>query len=211
MAGFSYATSMSATRDTLQALQLAPSQTIQKGDALKYSAGKVTPASAQTDKIDFIADEPAVSTATSLTLVNCVHVSAGSVFKIPVPLLASAVAANSNSTNTQAIFALTGSVANDLAGMVVYFPTTKEQRVVVSNTYNSNIVTVVFAEPTARAITTGDTCSLTPLIVGNKVQKLDSSTPSRALSAAKADITGGNVIIRKIDMKNKFAYVSFAA
>lgn len=111
------------------------------------------------------------------------------------PLL-NRVAATSNSSTSQAICAYGGSTG-DFTGGIVYLPDQDWQGVVTSSAVAAAAVTLVFAPPAPRACTTGDVVCAIPFGVGNS-PKFASSNPQLGLSNAVADISGGNVLVRKV-------------
>lgn len=118
-----------------------------------------------------------------------------------VPLIGGATGATalSNSNAAQAICAYGGSTG-DLTGGCVYLPEQDWQGVITSSAVSGSNVTLVFTPPAPRACTTGDTVQALPFGVG-AAPKWDSTNPHLGLSNAVADVTGGNVLVRKVRMQ----------
>lgn len=210
MAGFNFLKSVGGQRDIPVKLQMIASGTITKGDALEFASGKLQRCNGQTDKPLFIAAEDATSTSTSLTKVACYPHGAGqSIFEVAHTPLVDGVACNSNASTTTVICALTDGSTSDLVGGLVYIPELDQTRVITANTYSSNVVTITVAEAFTVAPTTTHTARITAFGFGTTALKLDGTNYHKAISSARADITGGNVRVWDVDLKNKVVQVVF--
>lgn len=208
MPGFEWNQNLCGGRDVTHKLQIKASATVAAGDALEFADGKLQRCSAQADLPRYVALEGATSTATSLTKISVIP-TFGNVFNVSFTPLVNDLAGQSNATTTNVKVALADGSANDLAGGLVYVKELDETRLIVSNTYSSNVVTIVVAEAFSVAPTTTHTIRVVPFGPGTNALKLDSTNPHKAISVAIADITGGKVSIFDVDMKRKVAKVSF--
>lgn len=208
MAGFSFSKSRDGNTDIIRDdLQMAASATITAGDALEFANGKLQRANAQADTPEYVALEGNTTTSTSLVKPKVIEVGR-STFTVPHTPLINDVAVNSGSTTT-VLCALADGSSSDMVGGVVYFPEQNEHRIITANTYSSNVVTITFVEPLPRAAASGDTVRATAFGPGTRAVKLDSSNPHKAVSSARADVSGGSVRIRKVDLKNRVLEVYF--
>lgn len=208
MAGFSFSKSRDNNTDVIRDdLQIAASATVTAGDALEFSNGKLQRCNAQADTPEYIALEGATSTSTSLTTIKVQEIGRSTSYVAHTPLI-NDVAVNSGSTTT-VLCALTDGSSSDMVGGVVYFPEQDLHRIITANTYSSNVVTITFVEPLPRAAAAGDTVRATAFGPGTRAVKLDSSNPHKAVSSARADVSGGSVRIRKVDLKKRVLEVYF--
>lgn len=210
MGGFQYVNDVLAA-ELIDYYQLAASQSVVPGDALKFSNGKVTPVSAQTDVAMGVARDTATSTATSITTIGVVRANNGlTKFKIFFTPLVNDLAAQSNSTITQSKVALTDGSSSDLVGGYVYCKELNETRLITANTYSSNVVTLTH-EAFTRIVTTGDTLRVIGFGPGDAAVKFGSSNPQRNISNVIADLASGKLTVHEVNLAKKFAIVSFNA
>lgn len=133
------------------------------------------------------------------------------IFATDITPLADDVAALTNTTTTQCVFAALGyggEATNDFTNGTVYFPVFDSQHHITGDTFGGGNHTLDFVPATVRAVTVGDTiraCVFGP----GRSPKLNSSNPHLGLSNAAADKAGGKVLINSVDLKNKRAYLSF--
>ncbi len=225
--------------DTLVPLvyQLAASQTVYPGYAVKFSNGKVTPISAQTDVSigiilgtantpdevspsvpsvpstpDLTSTSPVAitTTSTSVVFVRVIPSNLGlTKFRIGFTPLVDDVAAESNSTITQSKVALTDGSSSDLVGGYVYCKELGEAKLITANTYSSNVVTLTHAA-FSRIVTTGDTLRVIPFGPGDTAVKFLAST-YHGISNAIADLSSGKLTVHRVNLPKKYAIVSFNA
>lgn len=234
MAGFEYVPDGGVDTEVLRTYQLAASQTVYPGDAVKFSNGHVTPVSGQTDvAIGVISqvtgrpgDNPTIPTIPEITTLSPLPITSGATvqlfvkvvlayggltrFRIGFTPLVNDLDAESNSTITQSKVALTDGSSSDLVGGLVYCPELDEARIITANTYSSNVVTLTHLA-FSRIVTTGDTLRVVAFGPGDAAVKFGSSNPQRTIATAIADVASGKLTIHEVDMKLKRALVSFNA
>lgn len=137
-----------------------------------------------------------MKTTTAGEAIGIVPITPGLLLNTDVTPLLNRVAANSNSTTSQALCAYGGSTG-DFTGGIVYLPDQDWQGIVTSSAVAGGVVTLVFTPAAPRACTTGDVISAMPFGVGFS-PKFDSSNPHLTLSNAVADNSGGNVLVKKV-------------
>lgn len=212
MAGFSWYEGIAAHREATIRLPMANGATISKGDVLEFSsAGKLQRINAQTDVGLFVAAEDYTTTSTEFYEI-AVYRTAGGIFKIGYTPLVDDVAATSGGTTTTIKVALTDGSSNDLIGAAVYCRELGVYRIVTANTYSSNVVTLTFIEPLARALTTSDHVRLVPFGPGTRTLKFGASNMQRTVGTAVGDQSSGKLTVEQFDVNHiakKFALVSF--
>lgn len=234
MAGFEYFPDGAVDCEVLHTYQLAASVTVYAGDAVKFSSGKVTPVSGQTDvAIGVIVGpagrpgvDPTIPDVPVLTSASPVAITSGAAggaetfvkvslahngntkYKIRYTPLVNDIAAESNAVTTTIKVALTDGSSSDLVGGYVFIPTTGEFRLITANTYSSNVVTLTVAA-TLRAITTGDTVRIIGFGPGDAAVQFGATNPSRNISNVIAELASGKITVHEVDPRNKFAIVSF--
>lgn len=209
---FTWVKSLNGTRDVIREgnarsrLVMGASLTITKGDALKFTNGKLAKIAA-TDLAEYVALETKTSASATEDAIKVVSVS-GSLFEVGFTPLANDVAAASNSTATAAICALAGS-NSDLVGGLLYCKELDETRVITANTYGGGNCTFTVGLAFSRAITTGDTVRAVGFGFGTTALKGDSTNPHSNISNVAADVTGGKIAVYDVDMAKKKAIVYF--
>lgn len=169
-------------------LQLAPSQTVVKGDALKLVYGKLALAGT-TDKVFAIAMEAKTSTATSLTYIKVQPVlGKNTLWRRYLSL--SEIVTLTNADTTKAIIAqgaLSGDGAdNDLRGGYVLRVATGERRMIASNAYATSKNTITVAEPFSTAIDAGEYVKVLPLGASDETVQLSGNNSVAATIAGRA-------------------------
>lgn len=185
-------------------LQLAASTTVVAGSMLKESGGELAIASG-TNNVHYVAQEAGASSTDDI--VKVAVIPAGnklSVWEIGItPLLDDAVA--SSGSTTTAVATLSSGSSDDLVGGTVFV--NGEQRVISANTYGGGNVTITVAEPFSRAVASGDLVRMVPYGVGFDI-RLHASSGTAVLNTI-AGASGGQVHVRKVDLKRKKIEVVF--
>lgn len=207
MAGFAWVKSLNGTRDVRRTDEVvaAASTTFVKGDALKFTSGKLALAGT-TDTVEYISDQTLTTSSATEDYLDVIKVD-GNVFEVGFTPLINDGACSSGSTTT-ALTALTDGSTSDLVGGLVYCKELDETRIITANTYSSNVVTITVGKAFSRAITSSDTVRVVPFGYGSKAVRLSGED---GISTTIAGATGGKVAIYKVDMKKKTAQVFFVS
>lgn len=209
MPGFEYAKGLSGISDPLRDMQMQNGVTITRGDALEYVAGKVVGVNAKTDKARYVSEETYACGANELKKIKVRSCAKGlAVFRVGLTPTLNGVACQTNASNVTVKAALTNATDGDMVGGVVYIPELGQQRQITANTYSGNVVTITVAEPFTTAPTVGHTVRATAFGPGHEAVQF-SGTGSANLSNVQAEAVSGNISIVDVDLKNKYAYVSF--
>lgn len=207
MAGFQFVKSLSGSNDVLRKMQLAPSQTVVKGNALEFTYGKLSNVDAQTDVVYFVAHESGTSTATSKTLIEVIPAAGtNNIFQVGITPLLNDVTVVS-STSTTVVCAASAGSSNDMRGGVVRVA--GQDRLIASNTYGGGNVTITVSEAWDVNPTTSDSVRAVSFGPGTTALKLNSSTPQNLLSTTLGDETGGKVRVIDVNLEKKFVNVIF--
>ncbi len=232
MAGFEFFPD-SGEVEIYKIFQLAASQTLYPGDAVKLSNGKITVVNGQTDiAIGVVAAPsgkpgssmypttpsvpdittqsplPITSTATSEVFAR-VQLSNGgrTKFKLSFTPLVNDLDAESNASTTTVKVALADGSSSDLVGGYVYIPELGEAKLITANTYSSNVVTLTTAA-FSRAVTTGDTVRIIPFGPGDTTVQFASANPQRNISNVIAELASGKLTVHAVDLAKKTVIVS---
>lgn len=205
MAGFSWVKSLTGTRDIRRTGHViaAVSTTFTKGDALKFTGGKLA-AAGTTDVVEYIADATKTTAASDEETLDVIKVD-GNLFLVSFTPLLNDIAVNSGSTTT-ALAALTDGTSDDLKGGLVYCKETGDTRIITANTYSSNVVTITVGKAFSRALTSSDTIRVVPFGYGSKAVQLSGAS---TIATTRAAATGGKVAIYGVSMAKKQAEVFF--
>lgn len=190
-------------------LRLAPSKTVLKGDMLAFSNGKLDFIAAGGTP-DYQALEDKTSTANSVTEIWVKPVvKLVDIFEVPLTPVVNGTYCNSNSTATQVLVALADGSSSDLVGAIVYIVELNEWRIITANTYSSNVVTITVNEAFSIAPTTTHRAYVFNIGFGSNAVKADATTPQRGIGNARADASGGKLVVFDMEPKNKTAHVMF--
>ncbi len=186
-------------------VQLAASQTMAEGDCFVVSNGELTAASSSTTQVDVIGQEAAVSSTGDIVKPAVLPARAG-IFEFSVTPLHDKVSAVSGTTTTAVIAQAGYGSGNELRYGTMLNETTGEQRrISASSATGGGNITLTTEEAFSRAVATGDKISTLPFGIEGDPKLATKST----ISNAQADLSGGPVRVKKIDMKNRKIEVKF--
>lgn len=212
---FQWVRSLAGGRDLeRKSIQLDSSATVQKGDLLVFTSGKVKRAATQTALINFVCSCPQlpaaglVADAAVTVLKTPVIPVFGGIFSVAIVPLVLAVNTVSAGSTTSATCPQTAGSNSDMVGGTVYFPEQDAERIITSNTYSGGNIVIGWSEALTRAVAVGDSVRAVAYARGSS-PKLHASTPYSAISNVAADNTGGKLVIWDIDLKNKSVELYF--
>lgn len=189
-------------------LQLAPSQDVNPGDALKLVYGKLALAGT-TDKVYAVAQQKVASSATNLKQIRIKLACRGlAVFRKDISLSELTALANTDPLNvklTQGDIAGDGN-ANDLRGGYVLRVSTGERRMIASNSYGSSINTIVVAEPFSSPVAVGEKVKVLPLGASDVTVQLNGED---AVALTIAGRSSGNLSIFEVGPLLDYILVTF--
>ena len=209
MAGFVYDNRIFGGSDVMyDHLQLGPSQTVVKGDALKLQYGKLVVAGT-TDAVQYIAAESKSSSTTDKVVIKVIPTLRGNA-AFRVRIAPTALNVSNTGTTVQVKVAendITGDGAsNDLRGCVLLVVSTGERRIIASNSYAGSVNTIVVAEPFNAALAVGDDVKILTIGPGFSAQLNGEDSVS---FANVAGATGGKVNVIDVNDDLTEVYVSF--
>lgn len=200
---FRFARSLSGGNDVASNKhQLSASLTVQKGDALNFTAGKLAVAGT-TELVKAIALEDVTSTSTSLSKINVIEVTDDQVYECTITPTIEELATGGSTTTITASEATSD---NDYDGGMIYVAELNEQRVIDDSQDTAGVVTFTVIEPFSRAIVAGDHIKAVPFSHGGS-PKLNSAGDN--LDCTVASKTGGKLEVVAIDLRNETVKVKF--
>lgn len=134
-------------------------------------------------------------------------INAAMVFEIDIAAGLITAGSAVSGTTTQVVVAYGGSTS-DFNGGVVYIRELDWQGIVETSVVAGGNVTLVFTPPAPIAVAAGNTVDAVCFGPGAK-PKLDSTNPHLNLSVAFADVSGGNLVIRSVNLRKMTANVQF--
>jgi hypothetical protein len=203
MAGFRYVRSISGGNDVVNNKhQLAASLTVQKGDCLNFSAGKLAVAGT-TELVKAIAQEDVTSTSTSLSKINVIAVTDDQIYECTIAPTIEELATGGSTTTVTASEATSD---NDYDAGTIYVAELNEQRVIDDSQDTAGVVTFTVIEPFSRAIVAGDHIKVIPFAAGAS-PALNSA--GDCVDVTVANKTGGKLEVEAVDLRNEKVQVRF--
>lgn len=188
-------------------LELAPSLSVVKGDALKLSNGKLA-LCGTTDKAQFVADEDKVSGAADIVKIRVIPTLHGlALFNLKISPIAKDVSATGTTSQIKIADDITGDgTDNDMRGGIVRVVSTGERRIITGNTYSGGVNTLAFSQPLKAALAVGDDVEL--VLFGPGLATVRFNGEDSIVINDVAGMAGGNIGIFDVsdDLKEVLVY-----